>query len=301
MRGIALAFTAALLMNFLFDPAASAAPATPAVHVGVQPLSAAQERALKPKDTFKVCDTCPEMVVVPAGSSIMGSPASERGRTPKEGPPHRVTFAKAFAVGKFAITFDEWDACVADGDCKGYRPSDEGWGRGRRPVINIGGNHARAYLTWLSGKTGKTYRLLSEAEREYVTRAGSTTPFWWGSTISTGQANYNGNKTYGRSSKGEYRRQTVPVDSFKPNPWGLYQVHGNVWEMTEDCENQDYRGAPTDGSAWKAGECGCEVVRGGSWDYHPSQLRSAERMCVDLGEGGSPSFGLRVARTLHAE
>ena len=170
----------------------------------------------------------------------MGSPASEKERNSDEGPQHRVTFARQFAVGKFAVTFDEWDACVGDGGCNGHRPEDEGWGRGKRPVINVNWDDAKAYVAWLSRKTGKTYRLLSEAEREYVARAGTTTPFWWGSTISTSQANYDGNSTYGSGSKGEYRQKTVPVDSFQPNPWGLYQVHGNVWEWTEDCYKDSY-------------------------------------------------------------
>src|SRR6516162_2207229 len=172
-------------------------------------LSAFEEQALKPKDSFKECAQCPEMVVVPAGSFTMGSPDSEEGRIEEEGPQHRVTFGKAFGVGRFAVTFEEWDACVADGGCNGYKPSDEGWGRGRRPAINVSWDDARAYVGWLSRKTGKTYRLLSEAEREYVTRAGTTTPFWWGASISTQQANYSGNYTYGTEAKGVSRRQTV--------------------------------------------------------------------------------------------
>jgi formylglycine-generating enzyme required for sulfatase activity len=129
---------------------------------------------------FKECENCPEMVVVPSGSFTMGSPASEEGRGNEEGPQHSVTLAKPFAVGRFAVTFDEWDACVADGGCNGHRPDDKGWGRGRQPVINVSWADAKAYVAWLSRKTGKPYRLLSEAEREYVTRAGTTTPFWWG-------------------------------------------------------------------------------------------------------------------------
>ena len=168
----------------------------------------------------------------------MGSPASEPQKTlSDEGPQHRVTFARQFAVGKFAVTFDEWDACVADGGCNGYRPTDEGWGRGKRPVINVNWNDAKAYVAWLSQKTGKTYRLLSEAEREYVTRAGTTTPFWWGSSISTGQANYNGNQPTAADQRASFGRRPFRSNSFQPNPWGLYQVHGNVWEWTEDCWN----------------------------------------------------------------
>jgi formylglycine-generating enzyme required for sulfatase activity len=211
-------------------------------------------------DVFKECATCPEMVVVPAGTLTMGSPESEPGRSTDEGPQHAVTFARPFAVGRFAVTFDEWDACATDGGCGGNRPSDQGWGRGRRPAINVSWNDAKAYVAWLSRKTGKTYRLPSEAEREYVTRAGTTTPFWWGSSISTSQANYNGNYTYGGGARGEYREKTLPVDTFQPNPWGLYQVHGNVSEWVEDCWNDS---APSDGSAWTSGDCSSRVVRGG--------------------------------------
>ena len=158
----------------------------------------------------------------------------------------------------------------------------EGWGRGKRPVINVNWDDAKAYVAWLSRKTGKTYRLLSEAEREYVTRAGTTTPFWWGSSISTSQANYDGNYTYGSGSKGEYRQKTMPVDSFQPNPWGLYQVHGNVWEWTEDCWNDSYNGAPTDGSAWTAA-----IAVSGSCAAAPgSAIRGSSAPCVQMDNPG---------------
>jgi len=237
------------------------------------------------------------MVVVPADRFTMGSPGSEEGRYDDEGPQHTVTIGKPFAVGKFAVTFDGWDACVADGGCNGYKPSDQGWGRGRRPVINVSWNDATAYAEWLSRKTGKTYRLLSEAEREYVTRAGTTTPFWWGTSISTQQANYNGTFTYGNGPKGEYRQRTLPVDSFEPNPWGLYQVHGNVWEWAQDCWHDTYAGAPSDGSASKTGDCGRRVLRGGAWYLSPRNLRAAIRDRITPGIRSS-NFGFRLGRTL---
>jgi formylglycine-generating enzyme required for sulfatase activity len=281
------------------------------------PLCAAEERSLKPKDVFKECEQCPEMVVVPAGSFAMGSPTNERERSSEEGPQHRVTL-DTFAVGRFAVTFDEWDACVADGGCGGYMPVDEGWGRGQRPVLNVSWEDAKAYVAWLSSKTKQNYRLLSEAEREYVTRAGTTTPFWWGSSISTSQANYNANYIYNGSNKGVYRQKTEPVDSFAANPWGLYQVHGNVWEWVEDCWHGSYTGAPTDGSAWNSGwapfpisaqrgpnlvpdwvsgDCPLRVLRGGSWSDGPWVLRAANRYNLgpDIRYG---SFGFRVGRTL---
>jgi formylglycine-generating enzyme required for sulfatase activity len=254
-------------------------------------------QTFKPGDVFKDCDKCPEMVVVPAGSFMMGSPANEEGHDKSEEPQHSVTIAKPFAVGRFAVTFEEWDACVADGGCNGYEPADRGWGRGRQPVIHVSWDDAKTYVAWLLGKTGKTYRLLSEAEREYVTRAGTTTPFWWGSSISTSQANYNGDETYGRGSKGEYRQKTVPVDTFQPNAWGLYQVHGNVWDWVEDCYHASYAGAPLDGSAWVSGNCAAHFLRGGSWWDGPGRLRAALRYGYSAGTRDY-AFGFRVARTL---
>ena len=196
---------------------------------------------------FKDCPDCPEMTIVPEGRFTMGSPENEPEHQSEEAQ-HEVRFGKPFAVGRFAVTFAEWDACVADGGCGGYRPGDGGWGRDDRPVINVNWNDAKSYVQWLSKKTGKQYRLLSEAEREYAARAGTVTPFWWGSSISTGQANYDGIAILTTVvAKGEYREKTLPVKSFKPNPWGLYQVHGNVWEWVEDCWHDSYNGAPADG------------------------------------------------------
>jgi formylglycine-generating enzyme required for sulfatase activity len=131
------------------------------------------------EDTFKECTSCPQMIVVPVGSFTMGSPASEPGRRIDEGPQHRVTIARQFAVGQFELTFDEWDACVAGGGCNGYKPTDQGWGRGRRPTIYVSWDEANAYVAWLSKLTGKPYRLLSEAEYEYATRAGTQTAGGW--------------------------------------------------------------------------------------------------------------------------
>jgi formylglycine-generating enzyme required for sulfatase activity/lysophospholipase L1-like esterase len=254
-------------------------------------------RCLKPKDSFKDCPDCPEMVVVPAGSFTVGSPHREPERSNDEAQV-RVSIAEPFAVGKYALTFDEWDACLADGGCNGYKPNDQGWGRGKQPVINVNWDDAKAYTVWLSRKTGKTYRLLSEAEREYATRAGTTTPFWWGSSINPKQANYDGNYTYdGSGSKSGYRRRTVSVDSFEPNPWGLYNVHGNVWEWAEDCWNESNSGNPGDGSARTTGDCARRVVHGGSWFDDPKHLRSAGRTGRTSGFQGV-NQGFRLARTL---
>ena len=193
---------AGILPSVLFVLAILASPAQPA---GAEPL--AQERALNPGDSFKECDRCPEMVVVPAGELTMGSPRGEPDRSPEEEPQHTVIFAKPFAVGRFAVTFEEWDACVAAGGCDGHAPSDEGWGRGRRPVINVSWYDAKAYVAWLSRSTGVDYRLLSEAEWEYGAR-GHDDAILVGRrqrprnrrspSLSTVRANYNGTIVIGR-------------------------------------------------------------------------------------------------------
>ena len=187
-------------------------------------------KRLQVGEVFRDCPECPELVVVPAGSFRMGSPSHEEGRDDDEGPVHEVRIAEPLAVGVYEVTFSEWDACMRGGSCGGHRPSDRGWGRGNRPVIHVSWEDAQAYVRWLSRKTGEAYRLLSEAEWEYVARAGTATPFHCGSTLSTSQANYDGSFTYGSGRKGTYRGKTVPVGSFAPNRFGVYDVHGNVWE-----------------------------------------------------------------------
>ncbi len=228
-------------------------------------------------------------------------PESEPERSSNDDTPHKVTIAKPLAVGRFAVTFAEWDACAEDGGCGGNKPSDNGWGRvrGDRPVINVNWNEAKDYIDWLSKKTGKGYRLLSEAEREYVARAGTVTPFWWGRSITPSLANYDGSaEPYtGGGSKGEYRRQTLPVESFKPNAWGLYQVHGNVWEWVEDCWNDNYHNTSADSSAWTTGDCSQRMLRGGSWSDDPWNLGAARRHWANSG-ARSDRIGFRVARTL---
>ena len=204
-------------------------------------------------DTLKdgsPCPFCPEMVVVPAGSFTMGSPRGEEGRYGDEGPQRTVTFSRLFAIGRYEVTFAQWEACLAAGGCNGYRPDDRGWGRGAQPVINISWDDAQSFVEWLSRQTGEAYRVPTEAEWEYAARAGTTTPFWTGPTISTTQANYDGNYIYGSGDKGTYRQRTVTVDDplFPANPFGLLHVHGNVWEWVQDCYANSCEGAPADGS-----------------------------------------------------
>ena len=256
-----------------------------------------QRREGQPGTRIRDCEACPELAVVPAGSFMMGSPASEWGRFNNEGPQRRVTIAEPFAVGVYEVTFREWDACVSEGGCNGYRPDGWGWGRGGRPVINVSWDDVRAYAKWLSQRTGKHYRLLSESEWEYVARAGTTGPFHTGSTISSDQANYDSSYTYGSGQKGRYRGQTVQVGTFAPNAFGLHEVHGNVWEWTQDCWNDRYTGAPTDSRAWETGECERRVLRGGSWGDVPWLLRSADRDKNDSSIRDL-KIGFRIARTL---
>jgi formylglycine-generating enzyme required for sulfatase activity len=261
--------------------------------ITVTPLSLTQERALKPRDTFQECTDCPQMVVVPAGSFMMGSPRNELRHTKFEEPQHRVTIAQQFAVGEFELTFDEWDACVADGGCGAYQPSDQGWGSGRRPVMNVSWDDADAYVAWLSKKTGKTYRLLSEAEYEYAARGGTTTAYPWGDAVGENNANCNG---CGSQWDG---KQTAPVGSFAANGFGLHDMVGNLWMWTDDCDRGSYDGAPSDGSAWTSGDCDVRVLRGGSFFTYPFVLRSASLTRV-TSNARNNFVGFRVGRTLLA-
>ena len=190
---------------------------------------------------FKDCTDCPTMVMIPAGSFTQGSPVTETQSLDRERP-QRTVNVPTFAIGQYAVTFAEWDACVADGGCT-YDPID-GWGRGNRPVLRMSWNDAREYVAWLSIKTGHDYRLPSESEWEYATRAGTTGRFNTGDCITTDQANFLGAQPAFGCPAGIWREQTTPVGSFAPNAFGLYDTHGNVFEWVQDCENFDYTGAP---------------------------------------------------------
>jgi formylglycine-generating enzyme required for sulfatase activity len=259
--------------------------------VFAQVLTPERELALKPKDVFKECGQCPELVVlVPDGAFTMGSPVNEKERDEDEGPQHTVTFGRAFAVGKYLVTFEEWDACVEHGGCK-TKPDDQRWGRGRRPVINVSWNDAQEYVSWLSRRTGKPYWLLSEAEWEYAARAGNDRAYSWGDEIGQNAANCEG-----CGSQWD-KKQTAPVGSFAANPFGLHDMHGNVWEWVEDCYKNSYEGAPADGTDRESENCTSRVARGGSWDHLPRYLRSANRgkLTPDIR---SNLLGFRVGRAL---
>jgi formylglycine-generating enzyme required for sulfatase activity len=251
------------------------------------------ERKLQPKNSFRECGkNCPEMIVVPAGHFNMGSLSSQTSEDPsEEPPPHRVVFPRSFAISKFEITFDDWDACATYGDCR-TDVSDSGWGRGTQPVVNVSWDDAKTYAKWLSRMTGRPYRLLSEAEWEYAARAGTQTVYAWGDTIGNGNANCNG------CGSSWDRKRPASVGSFASNLFGLHDMHGNVWEWVEDCLHLNYTGAPEDGAAWSAtGNCAYHIVRGGSWNDYPIRLRSAYRGW-NTAVSQYDRLGFRVGRTI---
>ena len=225
---------------------------------------------------------------IPAGSFRMGD--IQGGGDSDERPVHRVRI-KAFLLGKTEVTFAQWDACVAAGGCR-RKPDDEGWGRGNRPVINVSWEDiTEQFIPWLNKTTGKRYRLPTEAEWEYSARSGSETKYSWGNSIGRNKANCDGCGSRWDDSK------TAPVASFAANGFGLYDMHGNVWEWTQDCGNDSYRGAPNDGTAWLSGDCSERVLRGGSWDNGPNGLRSANRG-RNYADYRYFISGFRLARTL---
>ena len=238
----------------------------------------------------------PELVVIDPGTFLMGSTEAERqwaveqganpARVQWERPQHEVRIDYGFEVARYPVTFEEYDHFA---EAMGReKPDDESWGRGRRPVINVSWKDAKAYVDWLSDVTGEAYRLPSEAEWEYACRAGTTTRHSWGDEKPTPeQANF-----------GENVGKTTEVGAYPANPWGLYDMHGNVWEWVEDCWHDSYEGAPSDGSAWTSGgDKSRQVQRGGSWNYGPRGLRSAFRV-KNLASDRLNDWGFRVARTL---
>lgn len=292
-----------------------------------QSFSPAQERALRAGDTFRDCAICPELVVVPAGRFLMGSPANEEARDGSEGPLHPVTIGKPFALGKFEVTVDEFAAFVRetghdmgttcdiwkDGSWEerpGYSFRNPGFAQdGTHPAPCLSWDDAKAYLAWLSRKAGATYRLPTEAEWEYAARGGTQTRFHFGDADADYCRYGNGaDQAAGKDVPGADKWSllpcsdgygyTAPVGRYAPNALGLHDTAGNVFEWVEDCWHDTYEGAPPDGSAWvTGGDCKVRVQRGGAWGYPPAYLRAAVR-------GRQPqdyryvNAGLRVARTL---
>ncbi|MEZ5932222.1 MAG: SUMF1/EgtB/PvdO family nonheme iron enzyme [Alphaproteobacteria bacterium] len=239
---------------------------------------------------------CPEMVVIPAGSFMMGSPESEKESSGNEGPQHRVNFQYPFAIGKYPVTVSEFvEFCRETGL---IWAEDLNLSRGLLPIVDVSFEHAEAYLNWLSEVTGFDYRLPSEAEWEYACRAGTTTPFWTGETIFTDQANYDGRSVYGPGRQGDYRGETTSVAMFSPNPFRLCEMHGNVWEWCADTWHGNYEGAPEDGSAWlDGGSVDHAPLRGGAWVSGPASCRSAYRNALHR-KNRNDRVGFRAVRTL---
>ena len=241
----------------------------------------------------------PLMVVVPAGRFSMGCLSNDRDCDGDEQPVHDVTLPNNFAMAVYEVSFAEYDRYV---QATGARPlDDEGWGRGDRPVINLDWEEARAYARWLSEQTGRSYRLPTEAEWEYAARAGTTTKYSWGNEASHEQANYGTDKCCAGLAQGSDRWEyTAPVGSFPANGFGLYDMHGSVWEWTQDCWYASYDGAPTNGQAWEGGnggDCDRRVVRGGSWGANPRYMRAADRNFLDVSDR-SKTLGLRLVQNL---
>lgn len=303
--------------QFILAPALIITAATCSfVPVFADPASSVKASQLQAGATFKDCDECPEMVVVPAGAFMQGATKADKWYSNAELPRQTAEISAPFAVGIYEVTLAQFRAFVKDtgheagkkcltfekgkwSNRAGKSFEDPGFEQtDKHPATCLAWDDAKAYVSWLAKKTGKPYRLLTETEWEYAARANTETPFWWGASITTDQANYDGQFTF-NGPKGEQRQKTVPVDSFKPNGFGLYNVHGNVSEWVEDCWHDNYKGAPLNGSAWLGDEAFCfyKVLRGGSWNYQPNKLRSATRERTHP-ENRNNSFGLRVARDL---
>lgn len=273
--------------------------------------------ASQPGQIFKECRHCPDMVVLPSGRVTIGSPPDEPLRRENE-PQKEITFSRPFAMSRTAVTWDQWEACVRDGACDGIgvetaltrlssgepNPNFTDWGRGTRPVVGVSWFDAQAFVGWLNAKTGEddAYRLPSEAEWEYAARAGTTTAFPWGATIDHDYGNFGtdgeglGGKAEGRDA---WLDETAPAASFPPNAFGLYDMHGNIFEWTEDCYEADRAHTPTDGSASKEGNCANRVFRSGTFMSNPYMQRSARRGApYPATQRGRNYLGFRVAKTI---
>jgi formylglycine-generating enzyme required for sulfatase activity len=277
--------------------------------------------SLKPGSHFRECsssNSCPEMVVLPAGSFDMGSSPTTSTSKPLERPLHQVEIKYKFAVSQFEITHDQWSTCVETSPTPvvnfGCSPiSDSGYGLGDKPAINVSWNEVQQFVAWLNymttGQMSGPYRLLSEAEWEYAARAGTTTEFYWGDdpdqmcqyangvTPETAQR-YPVLRRFGEPANCEDGYlNTSPVGAFQPNMFGLFDMHGNIFEWVQDCWNENYDYAPKDGSVWTGGDCTKAVLRGGAWNDPPVNLRSAHRFS-DLRTLRDFEVGFRLARQI---
>jgi len=259
----------------------------------------------KPGTVFKDCKDCPELVVLPKGTFTMGTPDDELGRQPDEGPLHEVTFKKPFAISRFQVLTGEWNAylrdtgyVMPDGDKRPGRECIAGKPRypitDRQPAVCMNYPEAEAYIAWLSKKTGKAYRMVSESIREYAARGGTTGPFPFPLDEGKEYSIAKHANTYGPEDGFSH---TAPAGSYAPNAFGMYDMHGNVYEWVADCLHKDYIGAPTDGSAWKDGVCEKQHIRGNDWTEAPIFSRSGNRNWLYPHNRGD-WLGFRVVRDL---
>lgn len=267
------------------------------------PQAIAAMEQLKPAvgREFTDCAKCPPMVTLPTGTASLGAAEDEVGARPSEKPQRPVTLTKMFAMSVTEVTFNQWDACVAAGGCTG-NPSDNGWGRGRRPVINVSWQDAQSYAAWLSSSTGHSYALPSEAQWEYAARAGDAKAVIGGSpaalcAFANGAAKESGLKWANTACSDLASDRTLPAGTLSKNAFGLKDMIGNVAEWTQDCNTLNLRDAPTDGSADARGSCGQRSVRGGSWFSGPQDLRYAARLMQRRGDSNDFT-GIRVVRTI---
>ena len=243
-------------------------------------------------DPFKDCAACPDMIALTTSAFTMGPGPDARPR-PNEGPARRIEFARSFAIAAREVTFTEWDACVAAGGCAGHKAIDFGWGRGDQPVVGVSFADAQNYAAWLSEKTGHTYRLPSEAEWEYAAQGGQTTLFSFGEGLTARNANFDGRFAY-RGQKSRWVGRPTPASRYPANAFGLFDMHGNVWEWTADCWRTSLDGAPADGSP-RGGTCVSRTLKGGAFNTGGWRLRAAHR----IGKPASTremEIGFRVVR-----
>ena len=253
--------------------------------------AAIPEASLLPRDGG------PELVRIPAGEALIGASMGDPDAESWEEPRHLVEFAAPFGLGRYAVTFAEFDAFCAATDRR--KPRDLGFGRDRRPVLNVTFADAEAYCEWLNETVGPGWRLPSEAEWEYACRAGSRGPFNIVGRLTIDHANFDPTDGAGGSTPRGSRQQTVEVGELSANGWGLYEMHGNVWEWCADHWNDSYEGAPLDGAPWLTGDDSKAPARGGSWMNEVTYLRSSARLGIER-KTKSARIGFRVARTLTA-
>jgi formylglycine-generating enzyme required for sulfatase activity len=261
-------------------PKKGAAKAAPASEEEATPIARGEGAA---KGEFKDCPACPKLISLSAGAFTMGSNSSD----PSEKPAHRVTLGKPFAIGKYEVTVEEWNACVEASACQ--RMGQYASPNPKAPIRDVSWDDAQQYLKWLSTTSGKKYRLPSEAEWEYAARGGTATRYWWGDQMATGKANC---KECGPPWEIE---GPANAGSFAANPFGLFDMNGSVWEWVGDCWHNSYKEAPNDGSVWDQANCNARVIRGGSWREPASYMVSSTRFKYDASVRHSQN-GFRVAR-----